>query len=217
MSETIVKLGGSLASSPLLKAWLEALVAWGGPLVLVPGGGPFARCVRAAQEQLGFADSAAHRMALLAMEQFATAIAAYSEKFALAASPAEIASALDARKIPVWLPSAMVLGALDVSTSWDMTSDSLAAWLAGAMHARRILLIKSCDPAMVSVDEIAAAKIVDPLFPFFAARSQAEIWLAGPASLPGALLILQSGGMPGIAIGQSPALQPQAAATRTEL
>lgn len=198
---TIVKLGGSLAFSPLRNAWLDALVAWGGPLILVPGGGPFATCVRLAQEQMGFSDVAAHRMALLAMEQFAIALAAYSDNFVLAASRTEIESSLNAGTIPVWLASEMVLGASDVPVSWDMTSDSLAAWLTATLRAHRLLLIKSCDTAAaVSVHEIVDAKIVDPLFPHFAARSQTEVWLAGPASLPGALRILQSGGMPGIAI-----------------
>jgi aspartokinase-like uncharacterized kinase len=201
LSVTIVKLGGSLACSPLRKAWLDALVTWGKPFILVPGGGPFANCVRVAQDHMGFSDAAAHRMALLAMEQFAIALAAHSDKFSLAASRDEIEGVLNAGNIPVWLASEMVLATPDVPVSWDMTSDSLAAWLAGTLRARRLLLVKSCDPAAaVSVHGIAADKFVDPLFPDFAARSQAEIWLAGPASLPGALQILQSGGMPGIAV-----------------
>src|SRR6202047_4104277 len=55
---TIVKLGGSLAHTPQFAAWLEALAAWGGPLILVPGGGVFADCVRAAQGAMGFKDTA---------------------------------------------------------------------------------------------------------------------------------------------------------------
>jgi 5-(aminomethyl)-3-furanmethanol phosphate kinase len=201
LNVTIVKLGGSLACSPPRKVWLDALITWGGPFILVPGGGPFANCVRVAQDHMGFSDAAAHRMALLAMEQFAVGLAAYSDRFSLAASREEIESVLNTGNIPVWLASEMALAAPDVPVSWDMTSDSLAAWLAGTLRARRLLLVKSRDPAAaVSVHEIAADKIVDPLFPHFAARSQAEIWLAGPASLPRALQILQSGGMPGIAV-----------------
>ena len=200
-SLTIVKLGGSLAHTPQFAAWLEALAAWGDPFILVPGGGPFAECVRAAQRAMGFDDKAAHRMALNAMGQFGIALAAYSDAFTLAASRDELDSALDVGEIPVWLPEKMVLGASDVPECWEVTSDSLAAWLAWTYAARRLLLIKASDLAAPgSVRDLAADKIVDPLFPRFAAQSHAEVWLAGPASLTGATSILQRGGMPGIKV-----------------
>jgi dihydroneopterin aldolase len=92
----------------------------------------------------------------------------------------------------------MVLAAQDVPETWEMTSDSLAAWLAGNFGADRLLLIKSCGlNAPVSAQDLAADKIVDSLFPRFAAQSHAEVWLAGPGSLAGALCLLQCGGMPG--------------------
>jgi 5-(aminomethyl)-3-furanmethanol phosphate kinase len=198
LNVTIVKLGGSLSYTRQCAAWLGILAAWGGPLILVPGGGPFADCVRMAQAAMGFNDVAAHRMALIAMGQFGVALAAHSDMFILAASRTEIDRVLSAGHIPVWLPEKMVLDASDVPASWDMTSDSLAAWLAGLCGASRLLLIKSRDlAARASACELAASKIVDLAFPGFAARSQAEVWLAGPASLDGAVAILQSGGMPG--------------------
>jgi aspartokinase-like uncharacterized kinase len=201
LSLSIVKLGGSVAYSSRREAWLEALVSWGGPLILVPGGGPFAEGVRTAQDRMGFDDAAAHRMALLAMEQFAVALGCYSEVFALAASRRDIDGAIRAGKIPIWLPSLMTLDARDMAASWNVTSDSLAAWLAGTCAARRLLLIKSCDLAgPASARELAARNIVDPCFPRFAAQSRAAVWVAGPASLPAAAAILQRGGMPGVSI-----------------
>jgi 5-(aminomethyl)-3-furanmethanol phosphate kinase len=201
LSVTIVKLGGSLAYTPHTAAWLEALAAWGGPLILVPGGGPFADCVQTAQGAMGFNDMAAHRMALMAMGQFGIALAAYSEAFTLAASRDELDSALSAGTIPVWLPERMVLGASDVPACWEVTSDSLAAWLAWTYGARRLLLIKASDLAAPgSARDLAADNIVDPFFPRFVAQCDAEVWLAGPASLAGAASILQRGGMPGIRV-----------------
>jgi dihydroneopterin aldolase len=201
LSVTIVKLGGSLAYTPHTAAWLEALAAWGGPLILVPGGGPFADCVRTAQAAMGFNDKAAHRMALNAMGQFGIALAAYSDAFTLAASRDELDSALSVGEIPVWLPEKMVLGASDVPACWEVTSDSLAAWLAWTYGARRLLLIKASDLATPgSARDLAADNIVDPLFPRFVAQSDAEVWLAGPASLAGAASILQRGGIPGIRV-----------------
>ena len=64
---TVVKLGGSFAGSVELPAWLDALARCAGRVVVVPGGGPFAEAVRAAQPKMRFDDHAAHRMAVLAM------------------------------------------------------------------------------------------------------------------------------------------------------
>jgi hypothetical protein len=60
------------------------------------------------------------------------------------------------------------------------------------------LLVKSCAVAPpVHLRALAAEGIVDPLFPHFAARSGAKIYIAGPAALSFAREILQSGGVPG--------------------
>lgn len=202
MSVTIVKIGGSLAASSAQREnWLATLVSWGGPLVVVPGGGPFAAAVRAAQAEMGFDDRAAHRMALLAMEQYGVALAAHSETFTLAASIGEIERILQAGGIPVWLPSEMALPAIEVPASWDATSDSLSAWLAAKMGARRLLLVKSCDCADgAPVEDLAMDDIVDPLFPLFAGQAGVEVFIAGPAALAGALDILRGGGVPGAGV-----------------
>ncbi len=71
----VVKLGGSVIRSPDLASWLEAIVDARAPVVVVPGGGALADEVRACQASLGFGDGAAHRMALLAMDQLAWAVA----------------------------------------------------------------------------------------------------------------------------------------------
>ena len=70
----VVKFGGSSASSPDLKRWVAAIEKARGPLVVVPGGGPFADTVRLYQRQIAYDDDAAHEMAILAMEQFGCAL-----------------------------------------------------------------------------------------------------------------------------------------------
>ncbi|MBO0733252.1 MAG: hypothetical protein J2P49_02815 [Methylocapsa sp.] len=191
-------MGGSLAGGPECKAWLDLLAEWGGPLILVPGGGPFADCVRSVQALMGLDDATAHRLALIAMGQFGIALAAHSDAFAAAATKDEIDATLMRGVIPVWLPETMAYGAQDLPACWDVTSDSLAAWLARAFHALRLLLIKTADiPAQSSACELVAAKIVDPAFPCFAAKAGAAVWVAGPASLAGAGCQLENGGLPG--------------------
>ncbi len=143
--ELIVKLGGSQFGAGL-RPWLAAIAAARGPVVLVPGGGAFAEAVRAAQAPMGFDDRAAHAMALLAMAQSAIALASLSSRLEPAGSTAEIRAALDAGKLPVWSPWPMLRDAPDVAQSWDVTSDSLALWLAIHLGAARVLLVKPRRP-----------------------------------------------------------------------
>src|SRR6201999_873925 len=154
---TVVKLGGSHAGSAHLDAWLDALAACGGRAVIVPGGGPFADAVRAAQGSMGFDDAAAHHMALLAMEQFGLALASKRPGLGVVASRDDIGTALRVGKVPVWGPTAMALAAKEIPASWDVASDSLAAWLAGRIGATRLLLVKHGAPsAPVPAAELAA-------------------------------------------------------------
>lgn len=164
----VVKLGGSLYSSPHLSAWLAACAKTAGKVVLVPGGGPFADQVRAAQPQLGFDDATAHHLALLAMEQFGLALCGMSVGLRPAAT-AEVIADLAARGMtPVWLPSAMVLGDRDIRADWSVTSDSLAAWLATQLRAEALALVKHGPDGVADYEPEADAGRVDQAFPGFA-------------------------------------------------
>src|SRR5260370_40673337 len=76
-------------------------------------------------------------------------------------------------QVPVWLPTPMALGAAEIPPSWDVTSDSLAAWLAGKIGAERLVLVKQVEPASgtARVADLAERGIVDRAFAkFHAAR-----------------------------------------------
>jgi 5-(aminomethyl)-3-furanmethanol phosphate kinase len=199
---TVVKLGGSHAFAPHLGDWLDALAACGGRVVVVPGGGPFADAVRLAQERLAFGDGAAHHMALLAMEQFGCALASLGRGMTLSRSLAAIRQALRARLVPVWSPTAMVLAAAGIPASWDVTSDSLAAWLAGRLRCRRLLLVKHMEslPAGGGVQELAAAGIVDAAFAAFLGASGADAFIVGPADHAAAARAIRSGTAAGLRV-----------------
>ncbi|MFD2114083.1 amino acid kinase [Thiorhodococcus fuscus] len=174
----VVKLGGSLADSERLPVWLDVL-AGRSDLVLVPGGGPFADQVRLAQKRWEFADAAAHHLALLAMEQYGRMLCAIQTGFTPAASLDEIRRALDSGCTPVWMPVDMVLADPRIPQTWDMTSDSLAAWLSAILSASGLLLVKSAVLAGDSIDlgALARAGVVDRLFPDYAVSSGASVHL----------------------------------------
>lgn len=179
----IVKLGGSLVSHPRLPALLDALARRGAPLVLVTGGGPLADGVRALQPRLSLSDAACHRMAILAMEQTAVAFTDLAPGLALADTREALAQAHAQGRAALWLPARMALAAPDLPQNWDLTSDSLAAWLAGEVGAARLTLVKSiAAPAGLPADW-AAAGLVDPLFPDFAARLDCPVALTTAQAL----------------------------------
>ncbi len=164
---SVVKLGGSVVRSGALPGWLDAIAAAQQPIVVVPGGGALADEVRACQSQLGFGDSSAHRMALLAMDQLAWAVAGLRPGFAVGAIEAELQAALDRGQVAVWAPYAAIADRTDIENSWRLTSDSLALWLAGRIGASRCYLIKSVErkSTRIGAAQLARDGVVDDAFP----------------------------------------------------
>lgn len=157
----VVKLGGSLYQSPHLEYWLNALtnVAKQHSIIIVPGGGPFADSVRDAQDTYHFDDSTAHHMAILAMAQFGLLLMGISsncQSFRYTNSP------IAPNSLSVWLPDDTLLTQTELRHSWDITSDSLALWLANKLNAEQLILVKSCDiPNDVTIPSLTKQGIID--------------------------------------------------------
>ena len=183
MPIAVVKLGGSLANAGPLGGWLDAVLAHGrGRTVVVPGGGAFADAVRSAQVRVGFSDRAAARMAVLAMEQYAELLLDRAPSLRACSDAAAIRAALAASDVALWRPSRMVESDPAIAASWDVTSDSLAAWLARRVEAHRLVLVKSADvpPPPVTAAELAALGLVDPEFPAYAEAAGCALFCCGP-------------------------------------
>ena len=181
----VVKIGGSLASSPELARWLAAVSGPAkAPVVVVPGGGPYADLVRQAQTRHGFDNEQAHRMAILAMEQYGHMLCALEPRLAPAGSVDRILATQAAGRVPVWMAAGMALAASDIAASWDVTSDSLAAWLAHSLGASALFLVKSASPdsgrRSASAASLARSGFVDVAFPKAVAGSTREFRWLGP-------------------------------------
>ena len=204
----MVKLGGSTANQAQLRVWIAALASSSLPIVVVPGGGPFADQVRSAQKRMGFSDVAAHAMAILAMEQFAQIVLDRQERLVPARSLDEIERAQQDGKVPVWLPSALAIAAPDIRACWDTTSDSLAAWIAGKIGAGALLLIKqtSAFTGADDVDSLTAKGIVDAGLAEMLPPS-VDLHIAGPDDAAAAGAGLSAGKLPGTRMQRSAALR----------
>ena len=174
----IVKLGGSLSQSDALIKCLNSLEQnyQGREVVIVPGGGAFADQVRLAQHLWQFDDKTAHNMAILAMQQMALLIKGLKCGFSIVRSVTDIRKQLHQQKIVIWSPDIIELECAAIQASWDITSDSLAAWLAKVLSATELVLVKSARiDANLNLEQLAKQNIVDKGFCDFVRQTAFKI------------------------------------------
>lgn len=144
--DTVVKVGGGIVTRrgalEQVALALEGAAARRERVLVVPGGGPFADTVRRVDRSIGLDADAAHWMAILGMEQYAHLLASRITGARLVAFPGEIAVARDAARLPVLAPYRWLWSVDPLPHSWDATSDSIAAWVAGEVGASRLVLVK---------------------------------------------------------------------------
>jgi 5-(aminomethyl)-3-furanmethanol phosphate kinase len=150
---SVIKIGGGLTAVPHALEVVCAAVARASRdhrLVIVPGGGPFADAVREFQRRVGMSPDAAHWMAILAMDQYAHVLAEHIPGAVLVDEPGAISEAVGSNQVAVLAPSRWMRSADVLPHTWEVTSDSIAAFVAGALDAARLVLIKptECDDAV---------------------------------------------------------------------
>ena len=172
----VVKIGGSLYDSPRLLDWLRELADDPSPVVIVPGGGPFADQVRSAQRRWPISDASAHRMALLAMDQFGELCCALDDRWRRFSNPLALRAGHNEGDKWIWFPSH---ADPEVEHNWRITSDSLAAWLAAELPADGLALIKSAavQGATPLFADGGSPSLLDGGFAYFRSRLSCPIWL----------------------------------------
>ncbi|TAK61053.1 uridylate kinase [Methylobacter sp.] len=181
----IIKLGGSLSYSDALVNSLNAVEKnyQRRAVVIVPGGGAFADQVRLAQQHWQFDDTTAHHMALLSMQQMALMFKGLKPDFAIARTVSAIQDRLNRQKTVIWSPDIVELDNAGIAASWDITSDSLAAWLANTISATELILVKSAAiDTNFSLQQLAEQNIVDKAFCALVAQSAFKIQIVNAQS-----------------------------------
>ena len=184
----VVKLGGSLLGSTELPRWLDMLVKISdGKVIIVPGGSVFADAVRNAQQHTGINDAVAHHLALLAMDQFGLLLTGINPNLVTASSELELAERGWQHRAIVWLPSKMVLADDTVAKNWQVTSDSLSAWLANKLGAEQLILVKS-NPLMnyqikapTALQHLVDDEVIDSQFVNFSTGKSFQAWALNKA------------------------------------
>jgi aspartokinase-like uncharacterized kinase len=151
----VIKIGGGLIAVPgaLDRVCQEVSAASARhSIIVVPGGGPFAEAVRAFDRSFPLSPAAAHWMALLAMDQYGHVLVNRIRGAVLVDEPGSLVDIVNAGNVAVLAPSRWLRSADVLPRTWDVTSDSIAAFVAGAMDAARLILIKPAANLDVPVD-----------------------------------------------------------------
>ena len=135
----IAKMGGSVIQKwrELVDIFLEVNSTVHKKILLIPGGGKIADLVRKMQVD----DENAHWMAIAAMEingSYLASLGANSLK-------PESFDELKPKGVDVLLPYTLLRKNDELPHSWDVTSDSIAIWVAGKLKAKKVMKITDVD------------------------------------------------------------------------
>jgi 5-(aminomethyl)-3-furanmethanol phosphate kinase len=151
---TVVKFGGSLlADLGAARRIAEVLggQSHGERLLVFPGGGPTDKLIESMARELGFGGPTINPACMRALDQTGILLAAMHPRLTAVTSLAQAREVLAGAHVPVLLPSELILS-LDVFTREDViTSDSLGAYFAFVVGARRYVVLTDVDGVYESV------------------------------------------------------------------
>ncbi len=153
----VAKVGGSLYDWPQLRRTLNAWVdAQNEPVLLFPGGGEAADAVRSWDHVHELGEEPAHWLAIRSLSLGAQFLHTIVPKLQVVERP--LPGILD--------PYPYFQTQSGPPQSWSVTTDSLAAWVALACNASKLVLLKSTDvPGNLSWKQASEAGFVDHYFP----------------------------------------------------
>jgi len=167
-----LKIGGSLSEEPVkLRALCRELseMARTHRVTVVPGGGRFADSVRKLDERFNLQATVAHNMAILAMDQYGMFLSSITPGSRTTRTLDGARQHSEAGLVPILLPSRLMSRADPLPHSWEVTSDSITAYIAGELRSEKLVLVTDVDgiytgdpkddPAAELIEEISVADL----------------------------------------------------------
>lgn len=193
----VLKVGGSLGRGQALIELCRVLerLCQRHRLLVIPGGGGGADQVRDYDRRYGLSDSAAHWMAILAMDQYGLLLEDMIGPGRAVKDFGQAAKALEQGLLPILLPHDLLAKQDPLPHSWQVTSDSIAAWAAKTAHARDLVLLKDVDGlfrpeptressptdgrllAEINLEELAESAGVDPFLATLMRGNTLGLWI----------------------------------------
>lgn len=176
---TVLKLGGSLFDLPDLAPRLLEIsqIAGCSHPVVVPGGGGFAEEIRKLDQQHGFEVEQSHALSIYSLSLSSRFVAGLSSRFFRVKSGTELEATWSEGSLPILDVAEFTVAHAPLPSSWEVTSDSIAAWIASLHPKSKLILLKSVElPQKISMEAAASAGIVDGHFPHMAASLHEVRW-----------------------------------------
>jgi len=148
LNATVVKVGGSLSLYPekLRTLCLKiSEISKEQKLIVVPGGGEFADVVRCLDKSFHLSCSTSHGMAILGMDQYGMLLSDLMPGSITTHKLEEINNYFYLNKLPIFLPSHLLLREDSLENSWAVTSDSIAVYIASKLQVTKVLLVTDVD------------------------------------------------------------------------
>jgi hypothetical protein len=142
----VIKIGGSLFGTS--GDIIHDIISSGKWLIIVPGGGPFIDLT----ERCGVGNEESHWMAIAGMEQYGW----YLSSFGI---PAIDRFEMHGKQ-SVFLPYRIMREEDPLPHGWNISSDSIAAWIAWRL-GKKLILLKSVDG--ISTGGCLASRVTDPI------------------------------------------------------
>lgn len=166
--DAVIKVGGSLAEKPeALKVLCAELsrIAKEHSVVVVPGGGKFADAVREYDEKFRLPPLVAHRLAIVAMDQYGIVLSQLILDSRMCNTLEDAPNFSEVGKVTILLPSRLMFQDDALEASWAVTSDSIAAHIAGKLNAKKVILVTNVDGIFTKdPKEHPDAKLMPELF-----------------------------------------------------
>lgn len=211
MIKIVLKIGGSLGHCRDLSGLVSGLAKLGPrhKILVVPGGGVFADAIRDYDRRFGIDESASHWMAILAMDQYGHLLSSLIPNSEIVQGLADARKVLAEGRVPVLLTYNLLFQTDALPRSWDVTSDTIAAWAAGLAGAQQLILLKSVDGLFsgdplhgadaellrtINLDQLAVCKGVDRYLASILNKNDLEMWVIN-GKYPGRLAQLLSTGI----------------------
>ncbi|WP_421078419.1 [5-(aminomethyl)furan-3-yl]methyl phosphate kinase [Methanothermococcus sp. Ax23] len=113
-------------------------------IIVVPGGGAFANVVRDLNEKGGLNNRSSHKLATMSMDLTGIYFSEISG-IKTADNLYDAKKLLEEENIVILLPSKIVLSTDELPHSWDITSDSIAAYIARLLNLNNIIIATDVD------------------------------------------------------------------------
>ena len=133
----VVKIGGSLFPEYAIEL-VKQLKGTGSVVIL--GGGEFANLIREYDSQVNFSDEANHWRAIDCMDIIAKLVDDKVDSSKLAYSLDEVDKISDDGLTPIFVVSEFLRSEDPFECSWDVTSDSIAAYIAHSLNANLLIV-----------------------------------------------------------------------------